>query len=278
MEKIGVGIITCNRPDFFRVCYNSLPLKGVDEIVVVNDGDDLPFDLHRGVLIKNEINLGVGKSKNKALRHLLDKGCTHIFLVEDDAFIKRNDVFERYITASRVTGIQHFNFGPGSPFNRRQSTPNFDLYNRHLLDAASEPNPKLVIEYPQDVKISLYEHVAGVFSFFTREILNVVGLHDDQFVNAWEHVEHTYRIILAGGHPPFWWFADIADSTTYIETQKDAITTSPISGKTETWLRNVSEGRELYQKKHGHYPNTTPSSSEDVVISSLKSIKKRWKI
>jgi len=40
----------------------------------------------------------------------------------------------------------------------------------------------------------------------------------------------------------------------------------------------VNSGRELYLKKHGHYPNTTPSSSEDVVISSLKSIKKRWKI
>jgi len=243
MEKIGVGIITCNRPDFFRGCFNSLPECGVDEIVVVNDGDDLPFDLHRGVLIKNESNLGVGKSKNKALQYLLDKGCTHIFIVEDDALIKRDDVFERYITASRVTGIQHFNFGPGSPFNRRQSTPNFDLYNRHLLDTASEPNPKLVIEYPQDVNICLYEHVAGVFSFFTREILTVVGIHDDQFVNAWEHVEHTYRIILAGGHPPFWWFADIEDSIKYIGTQKDAIATSRMSGKTETWLKNVNSGR-----------------------------------
>jgi hypothetical protein len=29
---------------------------------------------------------------------------------------------------------------------------------------------------------------------------------------AFNHVEHTYRIIKAGFHPNFWWFADVANS------------------------------------------------------------------
>ena len=276
MEKIGVGIITCNRPDFFRRCFNSIPVEGIDDIVVINDGDRLPFDLSRGALIENEVNQGVGKSKNKALEYLLSRGCDYIFIMEDDAIIKNSNIFSEYIKASKITGIQHFNFGPGSPFNRRQSIPHFDLYNRHLLESMSEPNPKLVLEYPQGVRVCLYEHVAGVFSFFTKEILKHVGLHDEQFVNAWEHVDHTYRIILASGHPPFWWFADIANSVNYIETQEGAITKSTMSGPTETWMRNVNTGRLLYQQKHGYYPNTTPSSTEEVVVASLKSIKKRW--
>ena len=275
MEKIGVGIITCNRPDFFRGCFNSLPLNGVDEIVVVNDGGDLPFDLHRGVLIKNEINLGVGKSKNKALQHLLGKDCKYIFIIEDDMIIKDPSVFARYISAHKESGIHHFNYGPGSPFNRKQSIQ-FDLHNRHLLDQHSAPNPRLIIEYNTS-KVVLYEHTVAMFSFFTRESLETAGLIDEDFYNAWEHVDHTYRIIKAGMHPPFWWFADIADSWMYLTEAPGAIDNSSIANKTEQWEKNVYGGREIYLKKHGHYPNQPPYVSEDDVISIIKTLKSKGK-
>jgi hypothetical protein len=43
-------------------------------------------------------------------------------------------------------------------------------------------------------------------------VLEQVGLIDERFYNAFDHVEHTYRIIKAGFHPNFWWFADVANS------------------------------------------------------------------
>lgn len=274
IEKIGVGIITCNRPDFFRVCFKSLPERGVDEIVVVNDGDPLSFNLSRGVLIENEVNLGVGKSKNKALKHLLDRGCSYIFLIEDDMIIKDPLVFDRYINAHKESGIHHFNYGPGSPFNRKQSIQ-FDLHNRHLLDQHSEPNPKLVVEY-KNAKVVLYEHTVAMFSFFTRESLETAGLIDEEFYNAWEHVDHTYRIIKAGMHPPFWWFADIANSWEYLTEAPGAIDSSSIANKTEQWTKNVYGGREIYLKKHGHYPNQPPYVSKEEVINTIKQIKKNY--
>lgn len=274
MSKIGVGIITCNRPEYLRNLLNTLPYSEIDTLVVVNDGKPVEsFDLHTGVMLDNPVNLGVGKSKNRAMKYLLDKGCDYIFIIEDDMLIKKNDVFFKYIEAYQQSGIHHFNYGPGSPFNRKQTIQNFDLHNRHLLDQHSEPNPKMIIEYNPVVKIALYEHTVAMFSFFTREVLEQVGLIDEEFYNAWEHVDHTYRIIKAGFHPPFWWFADIANSEEYLTEAPGAIDNSSIANKTEQWTKNVYGGREIYLKKHGHYPNQPPFVTKDEVVSIIKKLK-----
>jgi len=276
-KKIGVGIITCNRPEYLRNLLNTLPTEHegkMDHLVIINDGKPVDdFDLSFGEWVDNETNLGVGKSKNKAMQHLLDKGCDYIFIIEDDMLILDPAIFDRYIEAHKASGIHHFNYGPGSPFNRKQTIQNFDLHNRHLLDQHTEPNPKLVIDYG-DVKVSLFEHTVAMFSFFTKEVLEKVGLIDDDFYNAWEHVDHTYRIIKAGYHPPFWWFADLHDSHKYLTEAPDAINNSSIANNTEQWNKNVYGGREIYKQKHGHYPNEPPFVSKDQVIQTIKQLKK----
>jgi len=275
MEKIGVGVITCNRPEFLRNLINSLvPCeKSIDEFVVVNDGKLITdYNLPFGEWIDNEVNLGVGKSKNKALKYLYEKGCDYLFLIEDDMIIKDPNIFNEYINASKESGIQHFNYGPGSPFNRKQKIKDFDLHNRHLLDQHTNPNPRLIVEY-KNSRIALYLHTVAMFSFFTKEVIETVGYIDEDFYNAWEHVDHTYRIIKAGYHPPFWWFADIADSTNYLTEAPGAIDNSSIAEKTDQWHKNVYNGREIYLKKHGHYPNEPEVFSEESVIEILRTIK-----
>jgi len=278
MSKIGVGIITCNRPEYLRNLLNTLPHNRIDTLVIVNDGKPIDtFDLHKGVMLDNPINLGVGKSKNKAMKHLYNAGCDYIFIIEDDMLIKDATVFDKYIEAYKASGIHHFNYGPGSPFNRKQTIQNFDLHNRHLLDQHSEPNPKLIIEYNKGVKVALYEHTVAMLSFFTREVLEKVGYIDEDFYNAWEHVDHTYRIIKAGYHPPFWWFADIANSADYLTEAPGAIDNSSIANKTEQWEKNVYGGREIYLKKHGHYPNQPPFVSRADVILTITKLKSNGK-
>lgn len=281
-EKIGVGIITYNRPNYLYKLLNTLPSKHenkIDHLVIINDGKPITdFDLSFGKLINNEVNLGVGKSKNKAMQYLLDKGCEYIFIIEDDTIIKDIDIFTAYIDASKTTGIQHFNFGPGTPFNRKQTIVNYDLHNRELLDNNSKPNPKLTIEYNNKISIDLYEHVAGVFSFFTKAILQSVGLHDERYKNAWEHVDHTFKIIKKNGHPPFWWFADIHNSVNYLEIPDEAIKDSSTSNNKGEWFKNINAGREIYKHQHGFYPNMCPHTSKEDVINNLKNIKSKWTI
>jgi GT2 family glycosyltransferase len=276
-KKVGIGIITCNRPEYLKQLLDSINYCNWADLVIINDGDKFELEGYNYYIQHNEKNLGVGKSKNKAMKHLLDIGCDYIFIIEDDMIILDDSVFDKYIQASEVSGIQHFNYGPGSPFNRKQEIKNFDLHNRDQLSNVSLPAPKLTIDYKVS-QIDLYEHCAGVFSFFTREILNKVGLNNEEFFNAWEHVEHTYRIILEKGHPPFWWFADIKDSATYLKVQEEAIKKSSTSQDKEKWFANIAKGRELYKSIHGMYPNLTPHTSKTDVITTLKQIKSLWTI
>jgi glycosyltransferase involved in cell wall biosynthesis len=279
-EKVGVGIITCNRLDYLRGLLKSLEQcnEAIDELVIINDGtpinnfSHLKFPTLNSVWLNNPENIGVGKSKNRAMQHLLDKECDYIFIIEDDMIILDSTIFQKYIEAHKKSGIHHFNYGPGSPFNRKQDIQ-FDLHNRHLLKQDSEPNPKMVLDY-KTVKVSLFEHTVAMFSFFTREVLERVGLIDEKFYNAWEHVDHTYRIIKAGYHPPFWWFADLHDSHKYLTEAPGAIDNSSIANKTEQWEKNVYGGREIYKQKHGHYPNQPPYKSKDQVIESIKKLKR----
>ena len=277
-EKIGLGTITHNRPDYLRSIIASIApcLDTIDEFVVINDGEEIEdLVLPKGELIKNEVNLGVAKYKNKAMKYLFDKGCDYIFIVEDDMIIKDKAIFQKYVEAYKVSGIHHFNYGPGSPFNRKQTIKNFDLHNRHLLDENSEPNPHLIVDYGT-CKIALYQHTVAMFSFFTRELLEQgLGYMPEEYFNAWEHVCSTYSIIKAGYHPPFWAFADLENSHLLIEEAPNAIANSSIANNEEQWKKNVMGGREIYKKKHGHYPNEVAQPSEEQIIKSLKEIKKK---
>jgi glycosyltransferase involved in cell wall biosynthesis len=275
-EKVGVGIITFERLDFLKGLLSSLePCKDViDNLVVVNDGEPIDnFSLSFGDWVQNDTNQGVAKSKNKAIKHLFDKGCDYIFIIEDDMIIKDKSIFEQYVTAYKTSGIHHFNYGPGSPFNRKQIIQNPDLHNRHLLDEGTDPNPKLIVDY-KTCKIALYEHTVAMFSFFTRTLLEQgLGYMPTDYDNCWEHVCSTYSIIKAGYHPPFWWFADLANSHKLITEAPGAIENSSIAKDKTEWMKKVMAGREIYKNKHSHYPNQPPLHTEEQVVKILKQLK-----
>jgi GT2 family glycosyltransferase len=268
--KVGIGIITCDRSNYVETLLDSLP-DITENIVIINDGvEDFENKKQYHTIKHNPPKQGVGKTKNDAMQYLLDQDCEHIFIIEDDVKILDSNVFEQYIQAAKQTGILHFNFGPGTPFNRTQRVAG-DVHNRHLLDQNSKPNPRLIVDY-KNVKLALYLHIAGTFSYFHRSVLEKTGLIDEQFYNAWDHVEHTYRIIKDGFHPPFWWFADIANSDELLAIQSAALDNSAIA-KSDEWYNNLRQGMEKYRLKHGWVPNQTPQVSQQTVIKHLKHIK-----
>ena len=278
-NKIGVGVVTYKRPDYFKQCIKSIP--NVDTLVVVNDGDPYDSSLYpRKVkeVIQHTKNKSVGVSKNELMRYLIQDGCEHIFLIEDDMEVLRCDVFDAYIKAARASGIWHLNYGPGSPFNRVQDHEKLamDLEGRHLLDKHSAPKPRLIVEYKNGSKIALYQHSVGMFTYFHRGVIKNMGYHDEHFHNAWEHVELTYRIARAGLHPPFWWFADIYDSTEYLREIEGAIENSSIANDKEQWKKNINEGAVWYKQVHGHYPAQVADTSPERVGEILKLIKKSY--
>ena len=261
-EKIGIGIVTYNRPDGLKKLLDSISYCNFADVVIVNDGDridNLPGWNY--YLINNETNLGVGKSKNVALRHLLDKGCDHIFLIEDDIFIKDETVFHKYIEASKSSGIQHFNFSQHGVMNKMNN------------EGSLIPSPRLVIDYNTS-KIAFYPHCVGAFSYYSRVCLEEVGLIDEDYYNASEHVDHTYCIIKAGMHTPFWWFADIDESWKYLGDEEWSLSQSTISSNPNHNII-IYNADQVFIKKHGMLTFQIPDSPIDSVKTSVKKIKSK---
>lgn len=94
-EKIGVGIITCDRPKYLKDLLGSIDLELVDEVIIVDDGNaPADFNKENYAYLKTSGRIGVGKAKNIAIRHLMSKKCPHIFILEDDCIIIDNNILK----------------------------------------------------------------------------------------------------------------------------------------------------------------------------------------
>jgi GT2 family glycosyltransferase len=239
-----------------QISLNALTVPGtIDELVVVNDTGGTKDTTYGwdGHTIYHETNKGVATTKNDAMKDLLNKDCDYIFLIEDDIIIKDPNVFQAYIDLHKVSGVHHFNFGYHGPANKR----------------FGQPTPRLAINYGELSKIALNQHCVGAFSFYTRECLEKVGMMDETFHNVWEHVDHTLRIIKADMHPPFWWFADLANSPDYLEELACSEDNSVIRGLPD-WGPNIQRGLAHFIQKHGVQPLSIPDTPKPDVISYLQ--------
>jgi glycosyltransferase involved in cell wall biosynthesis len=255
-SKIGVGIITCNREEFFKKCYNSIP-EYVDELIIVNDGNKLKTNINRGFLNEGTTEKQVGKCKNIAMSYLLDKGCDYIFTLEDDIYIKDPNVFKKYIDAYKETGIHHFNFG----FSQKEN-----------LSHDYKPVYKKVIEY-KNCKLVLTPNILGAFTFYTRTCLQTIGLHHYKFDKGHgDHPELTYRAYKHGFTTPFWWFADIYGSWDMIINQSNMGDDSLVRNQ-HKFMENFKEACANFRNLHGVDMLQVPLISERQLIDILKKIK-----
>lgn len=256
IKKVGVGMVTYNSEH--RIVESAFTIPNwIENFVIVNDGtpynsESYPPQAH---IIQHEKNMCVGAAKNTAIKYLMDLGCEHIFIIEDDILIKDDKVFSQYIKYSALSGIKHLNFALHGPANKKGSTGFKDLSDRKDVDG--EPNPRMMVPYPEGIKIALYPNCVGAFSYYHRSVLEKIGLFDPAFKNAWEHVDHTYQAIKSGFHPPFWYFADIENSWDYLTDIPNSIENSTIA-RTPEWNENFRKGTIWYKKKHGITPTETP--------------------
>jgi GT2 family glycosyltransferase len=258
--KIGIGIITCDRPDYLKKLVKSLEGITISELYIINDGvkqiDGGGLKTHNNTPPKQ----GVGKAKNQALRYL--ENCDYIFLLEDDIVIKDKTVFDRYVETSKLSGIQHFNFA-------------FHGVDNYL--SGNLPAIRLKLDYSSTVSVCLYPNVYGAFSMYTKKCIEKVGLMDEFYFNAMEHVDHTAAIIKAGMHPPFRWFADIANSNKYIEEIDRAHSGSEIR-RDQKWIKNFHKAADHFAQKFGfdvRNPQAAVASKEET-INTIKQIKEKY--
>lgn len=265
--KIGLAIVTYNRPHYFLKCIEAVGLnrRDLDYVVVVNDGTP-----YTGVkapewvneYIQHGTNKSVGVAKNSGMRALMQAGCEHIFIMEDDMILKSPDIFKKYIETAKSSGIFHLNYALHGPANVKQGS--------------LEPNPRQVVEYDDGTKVPLYPHCVGAFSYFHRGVIMNVGYHDERFKNAWEHVEYAARVIAKGLHPPFWWFADIDKSSDYITEIPGSIGQGSSINHTPEWTSNMRRGALWFKEKHGYIPVQMPDTPPEQVGEIINRIEEYY--
>jgi len=239
MEKIssgiGVAIITYNRPDYYKKVLSTIPREMIDALVVVNDGyDTYTSDSDAEFVIQHNRKLGVSVSKNHAIKFLIEKfNCEHIFVIEDDILIKRPDVFEAYIKASNSTGIHHL------------------CYEKV---AGNEKSLKYVLEQPDGVKVGFYHNPQGAFMYINANLIKKLGYFDENYLNAFEHIDFAYNLIRKSVAPPFWYFPDLLNSEEYLTDIEGSSQNSSITNKdgyNENWQRSAR----YFVNKWGFFTN-----------------------
>ena len=254
-EKIGVGIITYNRPEKFIRLYNQVASADDVDLIVVVKNKDVDYGASDPKNISNSKlryfnilgDVGVGKCKNQALQSMLDEGCQHIFLIEDDVIIKDNSVYHEYIETAIEFNLGHLNFCRAWNSQENQFLKPFATINKNAKS------------------LQLFRRLCGDFQYFSRNALNDVGLYDDvNYINALEHAEHTYRMSLKKYYTPFNAFADIANSDKFISD--DGIQ-STIGYNTPEFNANLMRGlkafEDMYSIQMRHIPFPTLEEVRD---------------
>lgn len=235
--RIGVGIVTYHRPEYFRTALKSVEehLSFVDEVVAYHDGPLVEAQLGYGYdpfkLAIGATNNGVAFAKNYLLKYLMDKGCDFIFLMEDDMEITNRKAVVGYLAAYKMTGVPHLNFhGHG---------------NNCFRDPLAQKGPLL-----------FWPNAVGAWSFYTKDIIDKVGLMDENFHNAYEHIEHSWRIYKDYFNYGLW--PDVMGSEEWIRPQKDAIKNSSIRKDEEKWKDNIRKSLAYWRAKDPECPVEDP--------------------
>ena len=254
-EKIGVGIVTYNSENYYTELYNSIDQTKINHLVTVNGGEEYTKQ-YGNHWIQHTVNKYPAVCRNDAITALLKEGCEHIFIIEDDMIIQDSSIFEKYIEASKASGLKYFSFvstswESGEPYKR---------------------TPRLTVQYSKEVSVSFYKNMCNEFTYHHRSCYDKVGLYDSQFRDPFD-IDMAYRESQEDYAAPFWWFADITNSDFYIKNNPIAV--SRLQGERPDGNREqrIQEQWNLFRMKHNLFVPEIPNVERHSVLEKLKRIK-----
>lgn len=239
--KIGLGITTYRRPDYLAEAVRTVDEYLGDQLtlkIIHDDFSPLPREEAEELgekgwaVILSQENVGVAKAKNRLLSTMMEAGMDYLFLMEDDQVIKSSEALSRYIQAMEATGLHHLMFAHHGPAN---------------------VGPPVV----REGLVEGWPNCVGSFCVYTREAIDTVGYIDEEFGNALDHVNHTYRLSMARMTGPWRCFADVAGSRSLIGEQPGAIENTSITSS-----RDIFSLDSPFQKSLRHWFRTWPMPSD----------------
>lgn len=195
-SRIGIAITTHNRADVLKRALEQhmkhLPAGAL--VVVIDDGSKPAALLPNGVqLVRHETSLGIVASKNASLEVLMDAGCEHLFLWDDDAWPIADNWHQPYV-----------------------ESPEPHLSYQFLDLAGPQKINDMAVLYRDDNHIA-YTGQRGVMLYYHRSAIEKVGGFDTIYGRGmYEHGDLALRINNAG--LTTWAFADVVGSEKLIHS------------------------------------------------------------
>ncbi|HEP0495155.1 TPA: glycosyltransferase family 2 protein [Enterobacter hormaechei subsp. hoffmannii] len=198
-NKIGIAITTHNRP---QVLANTLEqhrkhLPAGAVVFVIDDGSNPPAKVPEWCnLIRHDKPCGIVVSKNASLECLMDSGCEHLFLWDDDAYAIADNWHLPYI-----------------------ESPEPHLAYQFLDLAGPRKINDMTVLYRDDKHIA-YSGQRGVMLYYHRSAIDKVGGFDPVYGRGmYEHPDLALRIHNAG--LTSWAFADVVGSEKLIHSMDE---------------------------------------------------------
>lgn len=197
--RIGIAITTHNRHEVLKRAIEQhmkhLPSGAL--VVVIDDGSSPAAIVPDGVkLVRHEQSRGIVASKNASLTALVDAGCEHLFLWDDDAWPIADNWHLPYI-----------------------ESPEPHLAYQFLDLAGPRKINDMTVLYRDDKHIA-YTGQRGVMLYYHRSAIDKVGGFDPVYGRGmYEHPDLALRIHNAGLST--WAFADVAGSEKLIHSMDE---------------------------------------------------------
>jgi hypothetical protein len=196
VARIGIAITTHNRADVLSraISQHKQFLPPGSLVVVIDDGSTPAASVPDGIrLIRHDKSQGIVVSKNRSLEALMDAGCEHLFLWDDDAWPIAAGWHLPYIESPEPHLAYQF----------------LDLAGHNKLN-------DMAVLYRDDRHIA-YTGQRGVMLYYHRSAVEKVGGFDPVYGRGmYEHPDLALRIHNAG--LTTWAFADVVGSEKLIHS------------------------------------------------------------
>ena len=248
VARIGIAITTHNRADVLKraLAQHQQFLPPGALVVVVDDGSKPAAVVPDCVLLlRHETSLGIVSSKNASLTALMDAGCEHLFLWDDDAWPIADNWHLPYIESPEPHLAYQF----------------LDLAGRNKLNDLS-------VLYRDDQHVA-YTGQRGVMLYYHRSAIDKVGGFDPVYGRGmYEHSDLALRINNAG--LTTWAYADVTGSEKLIHSldEHEAVERSvPRPDRQALVERNVKIHNE--RRDTGYTGYVEYRRQRDVVVTTL---------
>ncbi|EAM8298137.1 glycosyltransferase family 2 protein [Salmonella enterica] len=247
-SAIGIAITTHNRPEVLKRAIEQhmkhLPTGAL--VVVIDDGSNPAAVVPANVkLVQHDKSCGIVASKNASLTALVDAGCEHIFLWDDDAWPIADNWHLPYIESPEPHLAYQF----------------LDLAGQRKIN-------DMTVLYRDDKHIA-YTGQRGVMLYYHRSAIDKVGGFDPVYGRGmYEHPDLALRIHNAGLST--WAFADVTGSEKLIHSMDEYEEVARSIPRPERENLAKTNARIYSARRDSGYSGYAPYRQQhDVVITSL---------